>query len=156
MKAEILEEQHIARLHLIDEGLHGGSNAIRREGDFLAEQSLETSGHRREAVIRVRLGLGPAKVRAENDLCPFIDGVIDGRKGGTNTGVVGDLMRIVEGNVKIHPNDDSFAVKIADVDGHLVQVHVISWIEAVNVTRSPISVGQPIYNTRLICHVRAT
>jgi hypothetical protein len=52
-------------------------------------------------------------VRTQNNHRVFVDGTIDGRKGGSNSGIVSDLTGIIERNVKIHADEYSF---VAEVD----------------------------------------
>ena len=48
--------------------------------------------------------LGAAEMAHQDDAAAVAKYFLDGRNGGTHTGVVGDLELIVEGNVEIHPD----------------------------------------------------
>src|SRR5262245_29388026 len=123
MKAEIFEEQHISGFHLCHQGLRTWADTVLREGHFLSQEPLEPLRDRRQAVSGIGASLRATKMRAEDDLGSLVDGAIDGGKSGTDSGVVGDLKRVIERHVKVAPDDDAFAAEIQIVDRLLTKVH---------------------------------
>ena len=92
---EVFEEQDLAALELGCHFIGDGSNAIWREGhvlegaDFLVEEFAEAVDYGTERILWIRLALGTAEVRGEDDLGIVLDGVDDGGQRGDNAGVVG-------------------------------------------------------------------
>ncbi len=123
METQVLQQQHVARLHRGDHLLDRRADAVRRESHFLAQESLEPLDHGRQAVPCVRLALGPAQVRAEDDLGAFVHGPVDRREGGADAGVVGDLVSLVERDVEVGADDHALVAQIHVLDRPLVNVH---------------------------------
>ena len=101
MEAQILKQQHLARLELARHLLGNFAHAIGREGHidrvvvlFLVEQLAQPVDHRPQRILRIRLALGPAQVRGQNHLGLVPQRVFDGGQRGHNARVVGDLGRL--------------------------------------------------------------
>ncbi len=126
VKTEVFQEEHVARLHPGHQFLYLRPDAIRREDDFFAQETLEPSGDRCEAVARVRFALRAAQVGAQDDLGPLIHGTVDGGQRGADPGIVGDLMVVVERDVEVSPDDDALVAKIGLLDRPLTDGHLRS------------------------------
>ena len=94
-----------------------------RKDHVLSEQPSQPLRDGRQAEFWIELALGAAEVRAENDFAAVVDHTVDGRKRGTDPGVVGDLQGIVEGHVEIGADDDPLAGQRHVVDRLLMQIH---------------------------------
>jgi hypothetical protein len=62
-------------------------------------------------------------VRTEDHLGAVVDGSIDGRQGRANAGIVGDLVRIVQRDVKVGSDDDTLVSQYDVVDRLFTQSH---------------------------------
>ena len=76
--AEILEQQHLARLG--HHRLHLRSDAIRRHLHGPAQHLREALCHRLQAHLRIRLALGPAEVAGQHQAGALLERVLDRRQ----------------------------------------------------------------------------
>ena len=96
VEAQIFKQQHLAGFELARHLLGHFANAVGRKGhvdglaEFLVEQLAQPVDHRAQRILRIRLALGAAEVRSQNDLGLVPEGVIDGGQRGHDAGVVGD------------------------------------------------------------------
>ena len=121
VEAQVLEQQHLARLELARHLFGNLAHAIRREGhvdaiaEFLVEQLAQPDGHGPQRILRIRLALGPAQVRGQNHFGAVPQRVLDGGQRGHNARVVGNRLsvfgqRYVEINADKHPLVGQFDV----------------------------------------------
>ena len=121
IKAQVLQQQDVAvrqRGHLC---LHLGPDAVVGHGDGATEELGQVGSHRGEAVLRVRFSLGATEMRGQDQPAALGQDVADGRQGGDDAGVVGDLLLIVEGDVEVDPTENSFTLEREIFDGDLVE-----------------------------------
>ncbi len=94
--AQILKQQHLAGFELARHLAGHFADAVRRKGDvdgfaqLLVEQLAQADDHRAQRVLGIRLALGAAQMRGEDDLGLVAQGVDDGGQRGHDAGVVGD------------------------------------------------------------------
>ena len=128
MAVTLLNGSAVRAQHALARPFDGRPDAVRRENDFFTEQALQPFRYGRQAVFRIELPVGTAQVGTQDDLGPFIDDVIDGGQRGPDTGVIGDLKRIIERDIEIGADDHPLAAQLHIVDDLLVQVHRdLSW-----------------------------
>ncbi len=112
VKADILKQRHIARLHPGDQRLgRRADDLVGTELDGLAQKLAQTIGARLEAAFRIVGAVGPAEVAHEHELAALIDDLLDAGKGGTNAAVVGDLPAL-EGHVEVDAHEYGLAAGI--------------------------------------------
>ena len=51
----------------------------------------------------------------ENDLGPLLHGILDGRHGAGDPGVLGDIPLVVLGDVEVDPDEDLLPLQILDL-----------------------------------------
>src|SRR4029453_16021736 len=71
MKAQVLEQDHVAALCLCDRLPGRLAPPVGGEGDRLSDQFRETAGHRSQRVLRIRLALRTTEVGREDDDRPL-------------------------------------------------------------------------------------
>src|SRR5687767_15192529 len=91
METKILEQHDVARFHLRDEIFDVRADAVRRKDHVLSQQSSQPLGNRREAELWIELAFRPAEVRTQNGFAAVVNTTVNDRKGGTDTGIVGNL-----------------------------------------------------------------
>src|SRR5687767_9509795 len=123
METKILEQHDVAHFHLRDEIFDVRTDAVRRKDHVLSQQSAQPFGNRREAEFWVELAFWPAEVRTQNGFAAVVNYAVDGWKGGTDTGVVGNLEGIVQRDIKVCADDDPLAGQGHVVDRLLMQIH---------------------------------
>jgi hypothetical protein len=101
VEAEVFQQHDVAGLHLGDETFDGRADTVRSKYHFLAKQSLEPFRYWGEAVFGIEFPLRPAEVRTQDHLRAFINRSVDGRKRGSNPGVVGNLQGIIERDIVV-------------------------------------------------------
>ncbi len=89
--AQVLQQQHAAGLQRLDRGLGVGTHAVVGERDVLAEQLGQRLDHRLQAHLRHAAALGPVEVGDEHHLGALAGQLADGRQGGAQARVVGDV-----------------------------------------------------------------
>jgi hypothetical protein len=123
MESEIFQEQDVTRLHLGDKPFHGWADAIRCEQNVFAHEPSQAFCHRGETVLRINLSFWSTQVGTEDHLGAVIDGAIDGGQRRANTGVVGDLVLIIQWDVEIGSDDDALISQHNIVDRLFAQFH---------------------------------
>ncbi len=120
VEAEIFEQDHFAVLEL-GGGLFGHlADAIIDELHRHADQFGKRGDHGKQALLRIALALGAAKVGAEKDTGTLFDQVLDRGNGGTDALVIGDDLDAVlflERDVVIDTDEDAFAFEWEVADG---------------------------------------
>lgn len=102
MEAQVFKQNNLAVVGLVDDLLDLGADAVRREGDALAEELLELRDDGLQRVLGVDLAIGAAEVGHEhNGLGAIVDGVLDGGDGADDALGVSDLLVGVEGHVEV-------------------------------------------------------
>jgi hypothetical protein len=92
MKAQILEQNHLATCCIVDRLFDLFPNAVSCECDILAQQFLELWYNRLQTVLGVGFAVWPTKMRHEDDsFSSIVDGVLDGGDSTDDTLVIGDL-----------------------------------------------------------------
>lgn len=102
VEAKVLQQHDAAALGLVDNGLDVRADAVRREGDGLAQELLELGDNRLQAVLGVGAAIGATQVGHEHHgLGTIVDSVLDGRDGACDALVVGHLLLRIEGHVEV-------------------------------------------------------
>ncbi len=123
VKPKVLKQQDVSGLHFGHEPLHLRTDAVGREAHLLAQQSPQAFGHGSEAELGNHLSPRSSEVRAENDFCALIDGVIDRGQGGPDPRVIQNIQILIQGNIKIGPDKDALSLDGNILDGQFVHVH---------------------------------
>ncbi len=112
MEADVLEQQHLARLQPAHSGLGDRPDAVGYERDVAPQVLGELAGDGPKRQRRVR-SRGPAEVRHHDDEGAPVHQVPKGGDGGANARVVRDLA-VCHRNVEVLTHEDAPA---GDVDG---------------------------------------
>ena len=124
VKAEILEKHDLTGLQRGGLGLGILTDDVGGKNDFLSEQLGKAFGNRGQSQLGLPLALGFAEVRAGNDGGAVIKQIANGRDGGNNALVAGDLAGLlVLGNVKVAAEQDLLPFDVDIVNGLFVVVH---------------------------------
>ena len=124
VKAEILEKHDLARLQRGGLGLGILADDVGCKNDLLPEQLGKAFGNRCQGQLGLPLALGFAEVRAGNDSSAVIKQIANGRDGGNNALVTGDLAGLlVLRNVKVAAEQDLLPFDVDIVNGLFVVVH---------------------------------
>ena len=109
MEAQVFEQQHLARRQALRQRLGVGPHTIRGQAYRLAEQSLQASGHRSQAIRRINLATRAPEVGRQNHTGAFLERI--GKRGqhSTNACIVRHLSRFAEWDVEIHPDKQALA-----------------------------------------------
>ncbi len=134
MVAQVFKQQHLAGLELAGHFAGDFADAVGREGhvdvfaQLLVEQFAQAVDHRAQRILRIRLALGTAEVRGQNDLGLVPEGVGDGGQRGHNAGVVGDGRAVFsERHVEIDADEDPFVGQIDVANGELGHGSGLPW-----------------------------
>ena len=117
VEAEVLQQQGLAGLELLRHLQRDVADAVGREGDVLRDvehllqQLAQARDQRAQAHGLDRLALGPAEVRAENDLGLVAQRVLDGRQRLADASVVGDDA-VLQRDVEVHADKHALVGKI--------------------------------------------
>ncbi len=129
VEAQVFQQQGLAGLKLARHLLRDFADAVGREGDILArledviEQEAQAGDQRPQAHGFDRLALGPAEVRAEDDLGLVAQGVLDGGQRLADAGVVGDDA-VLQRHVEVDANEHTLVREVEIPDrkfGHMEQ-----------------------------------
>jgi len=112
VEADILQESYITVVHLGQGGTNRDTDAVRDQGDGLAEELGEAGSDGSHRELGLVAALGSAKVGGEEDLGTLLDEVFDGGDGTSDAGVIGDLSLLVEGDVEVSANKNSLALQV--------------------------------------------
>jgi len=110
VEAGVLEHEDISLLGAIDHGLDVITDAVGGELDILTKELSHALGGGGKGEL-VLLAIGAAQVGADGDDGTLRLEVLDGGDGGTDAGVVGDLLA-VEGDVDVATDKDLLALEI--------------------------------------------
>ena len=116
----VLEEDHVAVGH----GLYGGGGLGAGDGvdvhelDLGAQLLAQPLGHGGQGLALVGAVLDLAQVGAEDDLGPVAPELLDGRQGGHDAGLVGDLTGL-QGDVEVAAEEDPAALDLEVVNSFL-------------------------------------
>ena len=124
--AQVFEQQHLAGLELARHFAGHFADAVGREGhvdrfaDLLVEQLAQAVDDRAQRILRIRLALGAAQVRGQNDLGPMLERVFDGGQRGHDAGVVGDGRAVFgERHVEVDADEDALVGQFDVANGEL-------------------------------------
>jgi hypothetical protein len=102
VETQVLQQDNLAVLGLVDDGLDLGADAVRGELDALAQLLLKLGEDGLQAVLGVDLAVRAAQVGHQDDgLGAIVDGVLDGGDGTDNTLGVGDVLVGVKRDVEV-------------------------------------------------------
>ena len=121
MEPEVLEKHHVSALHPGHDAFGLGADAVRSKNNIFVEEPLQPLCDRGETEPRIGFALGSAEMRSEDDLRPFIDGIIDCGQGGPDPAVVGYPEIVVKGDIEIRPDKNPLVLDIEFIDGKLIQ-----------------------------------
>ena len=117
VEAEVLEQEGLAGFEVGGHLAGDDADAVGREGYVLivaedvVEQAAKMSDEGTEAHGLDGLALGPAEVRAEDDLGLVAESVLDGGERLADAGVVGDDA-VLEGDVEVDADEDALVGQI--------------------------------------------
>ena len=95
-----------------------GSDDVVDEDDVAADEALQHAAHGPQRVLRVRLALRPAEMRAQDDPRPVVDQVADRRQRRANARVVGDRA-VGDRHVEVDAHEHALAFDVDVLDGLL-------------------------------------
>src|SRR5690606_20286812 len=111
MKAQVLKKQDVTW----SEGFNGvagcRANAITGKAHGLAQNLAHPAGNRGQRILLLRLALGPAKVRHDDDLGPPRSKVEKARGSADDPGWVGHDA-VAQGHVEVDANHDALAANV--------------------------------------------
>ena len=103
VETQVLEQNDLAIGSLVHCLLGLGTNAVLGESDALAEKLLKHGNNGLQAVLGVDLAVGATQVGHEhNGLGTVVDGILDGGKGTDDTLGVGNVLVLIEGDIKVN------------------------------------------------------
>jgi hypothetical protein len=103
-------EQH----QLAGRDVHAVFNPVRHQRHVAAEQFGEAPGDRRKRVFRLEFAFsGAAQVRGDHHGRAGVERSLDGRHGGADAGVFGDVALIVLRNVQVGADEHALAGQLA-------------------------------------------
>ncbi|EGJ78227.1 putative phosphoglycerate kinase [Streptomyces sp. Tu6071] len=108
VEAQVLDDGELTGLQAVDGLVRGGAHGVLREGDGTAEQFADPLGGGQQREGGVRLALGAAEVRGDDDLGTGLDERGEGRQDGADTAVIGDDT-VREGHVEVGADEDPLA-----------------------------------------------
>ena len=124
VKAQVLEQQQLARLQGRGLGLGVLADNVLCKNNFHPEQLGKPLGHGSQSQALLPLALGLAKVRAGDNGGAVLEQVLDGRQSGDYALVARDLAGLlVLGHIKIAAQEHLLAMGIEVPDRLLVVVH---------------------------------
>ena len=106
--AQVLQQDNFAVSDGGNRLIRALPNDIFREGYLGIQQHLQTLCHGSQRKFRLEFALGPAQMRAEDNLCLVIQKILDGGQRSLDAGFVGNLALVVQRHVKIYPNQYFF------------------------------------------------
>jgi hypothetical protein len=107
MEAEVLQQEDVAGLEVLGEGLDLGADAVGGADDFPAGEFGEALTDGTHAKTFDDLTLGTAEVGHEDDAGVLLVKVANGGKGGFDPGVGADPAFLIQGDVEVHPDEDA-------------------------------------------------
>ena len=123
MEPEVLQQEHVTRLHPVHQHLGLRADAVLREEDFFAQQALEAARDRRQTQARVHFPVGAPQVGAQDHPRAFVHRVVDGREGASDAGIVRDMAALIQRHVEVRADDDALSPERQVLDGDFVQMH---------------------------------
>jgi hypothetical protein len=102
VEAQVLQEDDLTIASLVHRLLDLLAHAVLGEGHACAQQLLELSDNRLEAVLWVWLAVRPTEMAHEHDsFCAVVAGILDGGQSADDALVIRDLLVGVEGDVEV-------------------------------------------------------
>src|SRR5574341_1329409 len=102
MEAQIFEQQNISILQSVGLTQYLFTHTVGRHLNLFPKKSTESCCHRLETHLGVGLAFRPAKVRCKQNSRSLGQSVLNGRKTGSDAGVIRDLASFIEGNIEVH------------------------------------------------------
>ena len=122
METDILQQGHVARLHVGDDFFRDRPNDLVAEGDRVIDELVQVIRHRPQRIFRHGLALRPAEVRHEDNLRPFLPQQCDRGQRFADAGVVSNVdfpLALLGGHVEIDTHQDTLALDLQIADGKL-------------------------------------
>ena len=127
IKAQVLQQQELARLQRGRLGLGVLADNILGKDDFHAQQLRQALGHRSEREALFPRALRLAEVRAGDHGSAVVKQIADGRQRGHDALIARDLAgRFVLRDIEVAAQEHLFSGKRDVPDGHFVVVHLAS------------------------------
>ena len=124
LKAQVLQQHDLTGLKGGGLGLGVLAHHIAGENDALAQQLLQTFGHRGQAQLRLDFALGLAQMGAGDDGCALIQQILEGGQSGADALVIGDgAGLLILGHVEVAAAEHLLALHVDVGDGLLVVIH---------------------------------
>jgi len=119
VEAQVLEEQDVTVLEVLHQLADAVADAVVGEDDVLVEELRQPGGRRlqREAGAVLRLALGPAQVRGEDEPRAGPQRVLERGQRGADARVVGHAPLRVERDVEVHAHEHALARQVELIDG---------------------------------------
>ncbi len=118
MKAQVFQQQHIARFEGGNHGFDVRSDTVRSHGHILSQEFAESFRYRSEGKLRFERALGLAHMGAEDADAPVLPDVLDRGQSRLDSAVILDAA-FPEGHVQIQAHQHSFILHIDRVKkGH--------------------------------------
>ena len=115
MEAGVLEQKHVAVLHLGDRVVGCLADAVGREGDRPLDDVGDRGGDGFERIGLVRAALGPAEMREQNDLAALVRDLRDGRRDALDARRIGHPA-VLRRNVEIDAQQNALAGDVGVVE----------------------------------------
>ena len=115
MEAGVLEQKHVAVLHLGDRVVGRLADAVGREGDRPLDDVGDRGGDGFERIGLVRAALGPAEMREQNDLAALVRDLRDRRRDALDARRIGHAA-VLRRNVEIDAQQHALAGDVGVIE----------------------------------------
>ena len=111
-EAEVLQQNHVAALHLGNRFFRIFSDNVFRQFDFAFKQLVQAALNRQKRILLVHFTFRASQVRCQDDRTVMVQTVIDRRQCGTDTAVVGNVAELVDRHIEITPDKYFFTCQV--------------------------------------------
>jgi hypothetical protein len=118
VKAQVLEEHHLARPEGAGALLHLRPHAVRQQRHRAAQQRFDPLGHRAKRVLRIGFSLGAPEMGGEDQRGTPLEAAVDGRTDRGDARVVRHPCAL-QGHVEVGPQEDALPGQIELIDDEL-------------------------------------
>ena len=118
--AEVFEKQYFAFFKVSGHFLHFVADTVRGHFDLFLYQFGKFFSRRLQAVLRIRLALRPAEMAHQYCFAAFFHNLFDRRKRFNYSFVIGNIEVLIERDVEVNADEDSFAFQRNVIDCFLI------------------------------------
>src|SRR4051812_14572808 len=122
LKPNILEQRHIAVLHVVNDSLWHVPSGVVTENDGVMDQGMQVLADWSKGIFLNRLAFGAAEMRHQNSFRAVFAEVINGRQTFADSGVISNL-NFAAANfgryVEVHPHQHTFSADVEIADRNL-------------------------------------